>query len=320
MNTREANLRPSERFRIITKLALALTLTMVFGAGCDNNEITNVVFIDEAPPKPQGVATVRGDGVVTIYWLPVDAPDLDHYRIYWGPDSTDGTVFELVGTSATTSFVDTDVSNGVRYFYAVTAVDLSGKESAQSAEWGGATPRPEGTSSITSFDINSLASGFDFSTGSIVPFNSIQADIWLDRDIDGNLYLNADSIAPLGDIQDMGFTESFDEISVAPADGWSILRYYEVILGHTYVIWTGDLRYAKLRVTDMNSQAVSFDWAYQTAESQIGGDGEPELAPIRGDKLDRESGAHRTDTSQSPKNTTILSEEESSESVLSGGK
>lgn len=308
MNTREANLRPSGRFRIITQITLALTLMMAFGAGCDNNEITNVVFIDEAPPKPQGVATVRGDGVVTIYWLPVDAPDLDHYRIYWGPDSTDGSVFELLGTSVTTSFVDTDVSNGVRYFYAVTAVDNSGKESAQSAEWGGATPRPEGTSALIVNDVSSSLSGFDLSTGSVVPFNSIQADIWLDRDIDGNLYLNADSIAPLGDIQDMGFTESFDEISVAPADGWSILGYYEVIIGHTYVIWTGDSRYAKVRITGLSAESVSFDWAYQPAESQIGGDGEPELAPISGDKLDRSTGAHRTDKTQSPKITSVSTE------------
>ena len=308
MNTRELLSRLNGQFKIAAQIILALTLTMAFGAGCGNDNITSVVIVDEAPPKPQGVATVRGDGVVTVYWLPVDAPDLDHYRIYWGPDSTNGSVFELVGTSVTTSFVDTDVSNGVRYYYAVTAVDLSGKESAQSAEWGGATTRPEGSSALIVNDVNSSLSGFDLSTGFVVPFNSIQADLWLDRDIDGNLYVNADSIAPLGDIQDMGYTESLDEISVAPAVGWSFLGYYEVVVGHTYIFWTGDFRYAKVRITGLSAESFTFDWAYQPAESQEGGNGEPELAPISGGKLDRTSGAHRTDKTQSPKVTTASSE------------
>ncbi|KPK99662.1 MAG: hypothetical protein AMJ91_07015, partial [candidate division Zixibacteria bacterium SM23_73_3] len=56
--------------------------------------------------------------------------------------------------------------------------------------------------------------------------------------------------------------------------GWSQVGWVEVILGHSYIIWTRDNHYAKLRVVGFTrSYGVIFDWAYQVDP------GNQELAP-----------------------------------------
>ncbi|HSG99651.1 MAG TPA: hypothetical protein VLB27_06350 [candidate division Zixibacteria bacterium] len=275
----------------LLSLAAVLSAGMLFATGCEDETL---VVIDVPPPAPQGVYTIRGDQQVTIYWLPVEADDFDHYRVYWGADSASGSVFNLVGTTVDEMYVDdVDLVNGTRYYYVVTAVDHAGNESAQSREWGGATPRDEGAQILAVSNDDPSNAGFNLATGQSVSFNSPIADFWFDRDIDGNIYINADSIANpfLGDLQDMGYTESLDEIGRAPVDGWSILGYAEVIEGHTYVIWTQDDRYAKVRIrtNGIIGSFVTFDYAYQPGEAWAGG-GEPELAPSARD-TDTISGA-----------------------------
>ena len=282
---------------IFAALLIALT-GFSFITGCEDN----VVAFDDPPPAPQGVFTVRGDDTVFVFWLPVEASDFDHYNIYSALDSSNGTVFDLIGTSTDESFVDADVVNGTRYYYAITAVDLAGNESLESAEYGGATPRFQGQVTLLTNDVDTAGSGFDFASEATVPFNSPAADFWIDRDGSGILYINADSIADpnLGDVQDMGFTSSLDEIGSAPRDGWSALGYTELIEGHTYIIWTDDDRYAKVRVVIMGPSFARLDYAYQSG-TDSNGNGEPELvSPNGGGNIDvtaydRSAGAHRTD-------------------------
>jgi len=48
----------------------------------------------------------------------------------------------------------------------------------------------------------------------------------------------------------------------------------EVIFGHSYIIWTRDNHFAKLRVNGfIRAYGIVFDWAYQVDP------GNPELAP-----------------------------------------
>ncbi|MFQ5607321.1 MAG: hypothetical protein ACE5GA_05195 [Candidatus Zixiibacteriota bacterium] len=305
----------------VSLVGIALFVVLFTGA-CDDEIVTEFVEIDVAPPAPQGVYTIRGDNMVTVNWLLVEAADFDRYRIYRGNDSLDGSVFNLVGESLVETFTDDPVSNGTRFYYAVTAVDQAGNESAQSAEYGGATPRRDGFNiTLQVMDVNPNSSGFDLSAGNVVSFASATADFWIDRDAGGILYINADTLGVpsvgVGDIQDMGYTVDLDEIGAAPIpptiDGWSALKYYEVVDGHTYVIWTQDDRYAKVRVSSQTLTSVTFDYAYQNGVARDGSGGEPELAPLVGGDtdsqkrtiemmIDRSTGAHRTDTSQQPKN------------------
>ena len=44
------------------------------------------------------------------------------------------------------------------------------------------------------------------------------------------------------------------------------VKYTKAIIGNTYVIWTWDNHYAKVRVKTLLSERVVFDWAYQLVE------------------------------------------------------
>ena len=87
----------------------------------------------------------------------------------------------------------------------------------------------------------------------------------------GTFFINVADVNT--DIQDMGYTYDFDDIGYSPSEGWSSIGWTEVIDRHTYIIWTNDNHFAKLRVININgTSSVEFQWAYQTDT------GNPELA------------------------------------------
>ena len=83
------------------------------------------------PPVPTGLTAVNAAGAVDLLWNAISAPDLAGYNVY---RSTEGGPFERVNKqlAPTPIFHDQTVAPGHRYQYAVTAVDLSGNESAKS--------------------------------------------------------------------------------------------------------------------------------------------------------------------------------------------
>ena len=255
-------------------------------SGCEKK--VYVVEPDTTPPcTPKGVYSVTGNEAIYIYWEENDEPDINIYRIYWAPE-TDGIIpepdgdFELMAYTKSTQYTDTVVENGTTYYYVITAVDYSRNESEPSKILYD-TPRPEGHN-VVLYDraVDPYHAGIYFNNqegAKVIPWNSILCDIYLDT-YDKVFYLNTtvkDSIP--NDIQDMGFTFGWSEINVAPDTniGWSELGYVPVGWGHTYVIWTWDNRYAKLRVTDIDTiyyNYIRFEWAYQTSE------GNPELKVV----------------------------------------
>jgi hypothetical protein len=244
-------------------MTLVMILVVLAAVGCEREVIK---YADVQPAVPQGVYSITADEAIYIYWLPVQDDDLDFYRIYWSNEA-DG-VYELIGTSDNEEYVDNDVENGVTYYYAVSAVDLAGHESDLSYETVFDTPRPENyNQDLYDFVYFPNSSGFDLSIGSVVPYNSVAADVYIDFDVTLEaFFINVTDIET--DIQDMGYTENFDEIGYAPSDGWSYVGWVEVIVGHTYIVWTRDDHFAKIRVTDAdytNFEFITFDWAYQTA-------------------------------------------------------
>lgn len=262
------------------KLTLIVMIAALGLLGCENEttryiEVEVPVEIDNPPNTPQGVFSVTGDNKVTIIWLSVQDDDLDHYEVWWSPDDS---AFSYVGSTTDTFYIDEVVDNGTTYFYAVLAVDTAGNESALSRESVFDTPRPEGKNIfIYSMNVNPDEAGFDFTTQTIVPYDSEVADIYIDYDAGLEaMFLNVGQfLADYTDIQDMGFTYSFDEIGYAPDTtvGWSEVGWLELLNGHTYVIWTADNHFAKIRVSLITKPlGVVFDWAYQEAT------GNPELA------------------------------------------
>jgi hypothetical protein len=88
---------------------------------------------------------------------------------------------------------------------------------------------------------------------------------------EGDFYLN---VRKDTDIQDMGFTNSFLDITYAPLNGWieiigdDNVKYTLAEVGHTYVIWTWDNHFAKIRINSITAERVVFDWAYQLLEGE----------------------------------------------------
>lgn len=227
--------------------------------GCESD---NIIYVtDTYPTKPTGVTSTTADGAVFLYWDPNGEPDLDFYRVYSGPEAVGQ--FDLIGTTSTESFVDNQVVNGQTYYYAISAVNTAGQESELSVENVFDTPRPEGYG-LTLYDlaVQPSMSGFDLSAFQRLPFDDPNVDIYIDQDVSlGLLYINAANDTT--DLQDMGYTDNLDDITWSPDAGWSPVGWAQVIEGHTYVIWTDDNHYAKLRAVTVASTWAQFDWAYQ---------------------------------------------------------
>ncbi|MFW7413411.1 PQQ-dependent sugar dehydrogenase [Demequina sp. SO4-18] len=99
---------------------------------------------DTTPPAaPTGLDAAAGDGAVALTWDDQSEPDLAGYRIY--RSETTGTIDPTTDTPiaivTTPGHTDDTVTNDVEYFYAVTAIDDAGNQSAASAE-AAATPAP----------------------------------------------------------------------------------------------------------------------------------------------------------------------------------
>jgi len=90
------------------------------------------------PPTPAGLLGVsNANDSITLSWTSVQAADLASYRVYRAnasPVPLDSAHRIAVQLAGTTSYADAATSAGATYFYVVTALDLTGNESAASSE------------------------------------------------------------------------------------------------------------------------------------------------------------------------------------------
>jgi hypothetical protein len=215
-----------------------------------------------SPNPPQGIRVVAGDNATMISWLDNQERDVAGYKI-WVSSRYDGK-YELAGRTTDVSFTDHGAKNGMREYYAVSAYDVDGNESDLSKDVVYAIPRPEGYGTkLSEFHVSPAAAGYDFSTYSVGKYNDDLTDLYFEA-VNGRYNLD---VWQDTEIQDMGYTNSLDDIAYAPSAGYSPSKTVEAIPGHTYVIWTWDNHYAKVRVKEVTSSRVAFDWAYQLASS-----------------------------------------------------
>ncbi len=264
--------------KTIAKLTILLGALLV--AGCEDNDCVfcdsdDVIILDPAPQPPQGVYSITGDDTVYVYWNGPYEEDIKEYIIWRSYEEYDNYV--AVGYRQAEhnpnldliiyEFKDDSVTNGVTYFYAVTAVDDADQMSELSAESVFDTPRPDGRAVFYDRAARPNQAGFSFSPATVVPYPSSAAHVYVDRGDNGVFYINAANIDV--EIQGMGFTYGFDDIGWAPQEGWSANGWAEIVPGHSYVVGIrdnhGDWNYAKIRIlaTDEQTGEVSFQWAYQ---------------------------------------------------------
>ena len=245
---------------------LSLIVAVLFTA-CNINDPD--LFYDYTPPSPpSGIVVLNGDNRVDLYWNDNYEDDLAGYNVYYSY-SYNGK-YNLLGSTQSNYFTDWGPANGVTYYYAVTAYDYNGNESDLSVDVIYSTARPEGFNQSV-FDYRQFPnnSGYSFPLYSVVAYDSLDVDFFFEN-YQGDFYLDVWSDT---DIQDMGPTNDIYDIPFAPTSGWSQTKDAIAIPGHTYVIWTWNNHYAKIRITQINSQRVVFDWAYQLVE------GEKQLKP-----------------------------------------
>lgn len=233
----------------------SIVFFLVLLTGC----MVNVSEPDTTPPAiPRGLYTIAGDRMVELFWVSNTERDFAGYYVYVS-SSYDGR-YQRIGSTNQNYYVDRGVRNGHTYYYAISAYDINGNESDLSPEVACVTPRPEGYGVILrNYRADPNHSGYDFSTSSVGRYNDQYTDVFFEY-YNGVHYLN---VWEDTDIQDMGYTNSLYDIVEAPTRGWTPTKDVVAIPGHTYVIWTWDNHFAKIRVTEVSSARVKFDWAYQ---------------------------------------------------------
>lgn len=243
---------------IMNRYHLSLGIGALLISGC---AIHSVVLVTEAPPAaPAAVTSITADGAVYLAWEASGSTAIDHYRIYRG-GSAEAPLDYLDWTSEA-GYVDLAVSNGFTYYYGISAVSGSGLESPLSRVIND-TPRPEGYDLVL-FDlvVRPDRSAFDFSAPARVAFDDPRCDVFVESPAGGGpLWLLASG--PGTDLQDMGYTQSLDDITSSPTDGWNPTGASLLIQGHTYVVWTHDNHFAKLRAVEVATTWTRLDWAYQ---------------------------------------------------------
>jgi hypothetical protein len=101
-----------------------------------SNEVT---IIAGAPLPPTGLMAESSlNGYVPLSWNPNAEPDLNHYNVYRADSAG---AFQIIGSSSQPDYTDHNVTNGIEYAYAVTALDDNNYESDLS---GSATATPMG--------------------------------------------------------------------------------------------------------------------------------------------------------------------------------
>ncbi len=237
-----------------------ILLTSLFLYSCGVND--PFARVDNVPPDvPTGITVLNGDNRVDLSWNNNYENDLAGYNVYYS-DSYDGK-YTLIGSTSQNYFVDYDASNGITTYYAVTAYDYNGNESELSYDVIYATPRPEGfNQSIFDYRAYPDMAGYTFNDYSVVPYDDETADFFFEN-YQGTYYLDVWNDS---DIQDMGPTQDIWDIPYAPDGGWNSTKDAIARIGHTYVIWTWDNHYAKIRVSSITPNRIVFDWSFQLVE------------------------------------------------------
>jgi hypothetical protein len=249
-------------------LSTAIFMALFLLQACSINDTNHHNSYDSTPPAPPiGIQVINGDNRVDLSWINNRESDLAGYNIYYST-SYYGT-YSLIGSSTSNYYLDDGAKNGVLNYYAVTAFDESGNESELSKDVAYATPRPEGfNQSIFDYRKFPKTAGYSFSTYSVV--DTSLADFFFENYY-GKFYLD---VYTDSDILDAGPTNDIYDVAFVPKSGWSPTKDTTAVIGHTYVIWTWDNHYAKIRVKNITNERIVFDWAYQLVP------GETQLKPL----------------------------------------
>ncbi|SFS46515.1 T9SS type B sorting domain-containing protein [Sphingobacterium wenxiniae] len=131
----------------------AYTLIVTDEAG---NSTTLSFAIDQtAPAVPAGLTATPDAGNINLQWTANQEADLAAYRLYSGTAADQLSVLADI-PAGTTTYTHGPLTMGQRYYYAITAIDALGNESAQSVV---VDALPQDTQTITFGTLNDMTYG-----------------------------------------------------------------------------------------------------------------------------------------------------------------
>ncbi len=268
--------------------ALDYYVTAVTTSGGES-DASNAVTVDErlALARPAWLTSISLNGAVHLEWSDTAyllAPSFfDHYRVYSAGYDLDsnlcGTHWTLEGTTVSSGFLVSNLTNGVPRCYAVSAISIEGYESLWSPLRND-TPRPDAYNVVLkALDADPTTAGFRF---------------WLDANANhvvnaGELGVVLNGTSPSADFQVTRSGGVFSLVPVragtqvmtygsVPVDGltsidWAPVSGYAATpvvatpgMGYVFRMDGGDgfYRFGALRVSAVGPDYVIVDWAFQT--------------------------------------------------------
>ena len=256
----------------------------------------------DAPDVPATLVSTTLDHAIALTWLDnsylADPANFRNYRVFSTTYDLDNAVcgaWRLEGTTVAPEFIVGALANGVPRCFAVSAVSVTGAESAQSPVRSD-TPRPDARNVVVyAVDVKADSSGFRFwdddgdgqvqdgELGRIRNGAATDIDFFVDRDGSGSLFFNPVRAGTGVELYSTVPVEDLTSVDLAPclagATPGQCASYTTSPLqaspGFGYVFETdgGDnfIRYGAVRVTHVGQTFLILDWAFQTDR------GNPEL-------------------------------------------
>jgi hypothetical protein len=256
----------------------------------------------DAPDVPATLASTTLDHAIALTWsdnsYTFDPNNFQNYRVFsttYDLDNDVCGVWRLEGTTVAPEFIVGALANGVPRCFAVSAVSVTGAESAHSPVRSD-TPRPDARNVVVyAVQARADSSGFRFwdddgdgqvedgELGRIRPGSATDIDFFVDRDGTGALFFNPVRAGTGVELYGNLPVEDLTSVDVAPciagATPGQCAAYttssIEASPGFGYVFETdggdGFIRYGAVRVTHVGQSFLILDWAFQTDR------GNPEL-------------------------------------------
>jgi hypothetical protein len=270
-------------------------LVLLVAACSDHSDPSN------APDVPTALSSTSLNGAVALTWsdnaYTSDPANFQNYRVFSTTYDLDNDVcgaLRLEGTTVAPEFIVGALVNGAPRCFAVSAVSVSGAESARTPVKTD-TPRPDARN-IVIYPVQDRAdsSGFRFwdddgdgqvedgELGRIRPGGATDIDFFVDRDGSGALFFNPVRAGTGVELYSEVPVEDLTSIDFAPCLGSTpgqcssyLTTSIEASPGFGYVFQTdggdGFIRYGAVRVTHVGQSFLILDWAFQTDH------GNPEL-------------------------------------------
>ena len=141
-----------------TKYFYEVTAVNSVGESGKSNEVSATPAVNSVPAAPSNLAATAGNGQVALSWAA--SSGATSYNVYRGTASGKETLLPAGKGVSGTSYTDTAVTNGTKYYYEVTAVNSVG-ESGKSNEVSATPTATAGTTPVnlgSSFNLAGIVS------------------------------------------------------------------------------------------------------------------------------------------------------------------